>query len=83
MFRCDRRYDGCDGEFENFVGTKHTPDLILHALAADGTSRRRRGLQEFSAPLLLLTAGTPSRRASSGQVARTEKLRKNYGFGGV
>ena len=24
MFRCDRRCDGCDGKFGNFVGTKHT-----------------------------------------------------------
>ena len=29
MFRCDRRCDGCDGNFENFVGTKHTlPDEL-------------------------------------------------------
>ena len=26
MFRCDRRCDGCDGKFGNFVGTKHTHD---------------------------------------------------------
>ena len=25
MFRCDRRYDGCDEKFGNLVGTKHTP----------------------------------------------------------
>ena len=24
IFRCDRRCDGCDEKFENFVGTKHT-----------------------------------------------------------
>ena len=24
MFRCDRRCDGCDEKFENFVVTKHT-----------------------------------------------------------
>jgi len=24
MFRCDKRCDGCDGKFGNFVGTKHT-----------------------------------------------------------
>ena len=25
MFRCDWRYNGCDGKFGNLVGTKHTP----------------------------------------------------------
>ena len=25
MFRCDKRCDGCDEKFGNFVGTKHTP----------------------------------------------------------
>jgi len=25
MFRCDRRYDGCDGKFGNFVRTKTHP----------------------------------------------------------
>ena len=25
MFRCDRRCDGCDGKFGNFVRTKHSP----------------------------------------------------------
>ena len=28
MFRCDRRCDGCDGKFGNFVGTKHTLGLV-------------------------------------------------------
>ena len=27
MFRCDRRCDGCDGKFGNFVGTKPTLGL--------------------------------------------------------
>src|SRR6185503_16812042 len=28
MFRCDRRCDGCDGKFGNFVVTKHTPKEV-------------------------------------------------------
>ena len=27
MFRCDKRCDGCDEKFGNFMGTKHTPHL--------------------------------------------------------
>ena len=27
MFRCDRKCDGCDEKFGNFVGTKHTREL--------------------------------------------------------
>ena len=30
MFRCDRRCDGCDGKFRNFVGTKHTLGELTH-----------------------------------------------------
>ena len=33
MFRCDKRCDGCDGKFGNFVGTKHTPH-DLYSVAA-------------------------------------------------
>ena len=32
MFRCDRRCDRCDGKFENFVGTRHTPCFSLIAV---------------------------------------------------
>ena len=33
IFRCDRRCDGCDGKFRNFVGTKHTLCFICPQLA--------------------------------------------------
>jgi len=49
MFRCDKRCDGCDGKFGNFVGTKHT--LCL----SDSSSRWTR--KDASAEFLMLRAG--------------------------
>ena len=40
MFRCDRRCDGCDGKFGNFVGTKHTHRAIERQISAQFSERR-------------------------------------------
>ena len=68
MFRCDRRCDGCDGKFGNFVGTKHTPrrGIVKHcddrgvslvSLAGPPMSSTARAVQLTSRSL---TKGKPS-----------------------
>ena len=48
IFRCDKKYDGCDEKFGNFVGTKHT--LTQQPTAAD---HARSALLPFSLSLSL------------------------------
>ena len=59
MFRCDKRCDGCDGKFGNFVGTKHTHDgLTKNAMSERFLEERLRSRCQFQNQLCITVSGS-------------------------